>query len=218
MAVQSVTDADFETEVLRSKTPVVVDLYADWCGPCKAVAPVLEDLSGKYAGKVKFVKIDIERNPYVASAFRVQSIPMFAFVNDGKVAHIEVGALDRAAFEDIIGQVFPIAPGGVEVWDAMRVKLAIEAGLGVAIDLRAPVDHGRARLPGAVSMPLETVDEALPGLKDRSVRYVFYARSAEGVNEVAEKASTLGLKAVVLEGGMFGWEVAGLPVERGAAS
>jgi thioredoxin len=216
MAVQQVTDADFETEVLRSKLPVVVDLYADWCGPCKAVAPVLEELSKKYAGSVRFVKIDVERNPYVKQAFRVQSIPMFAFIRDGKIAHIEMGALDRATFEQIIGQLFPMQQGGVESWDPMRTKLAIEAGLAVAVDLRAPVDHARVRVPGAISVPVEELDAHLAEFaQSPGVRFVLYNRNGDGVLPLAEKVAAAGAAAVVLEGGFFGWELANLPIERG---
>jgi thioredoxin 1 len=219
MAVQQVTDADFEAEVLKSKLPVVVDFYADWCGPCKTVAPVLEELSTKLAGKVRFVKVDVERNPYVAAAFRVQSIPMFAFIADGKVAHVEVGALDRNAFEQIIGQLFPNKPGAVETWDPMRVKLAIEAGVAVAVDLRAASDHARLRLPGAVSAPADDFATYLPELAlERGARLVLYNRNGEGVAPLADQLAATGAPTVILEGGLFAWELASLPVERGARS
>lgn len=217
MAVQIVTDADFEAEVLKSKLPVVVDFYADWCGPCKAVAPVLEELSTRLAGKVRFVKIDVERNPYVAAAFRVQSIPMFAFIADGKVAHVEVGALDRNAFEQILAQLFPSKPGEVETWDPMRVKLAIEAGLAVAIDLRAATDHARLRLPGAISVPAEVFEAHLQELgAERGARLVLYNRNGDGVAPLAAQLAETGAPTVILEGGLFGWELASLPLERGA--
>lgn len=218
MAVVQVTDATFEAEVLRSPIPVVVDLYADWCGPCKAVAPVLEALSGEHAGRVKYVKIDVERNPAIAQAFRVQSIPMFAFVRDGKVAHVEVGALDRDAFVEIVGQLTDLTaaptPAAVETWDAKRVKQAIDQNTARAADLRAAVDHARARLPGAISLPLADAESRLDELQPRDVRWVFYARSQDGVQDFANKAAAVGIRAVVLEGGMFGWELADMPIER----
>ena len=80
MSTVNVTEATFEAEVLRSELPVLIDLWAEWCGPCKQMAPAFDELSTELEGKVKFVKIDVDRNPRLAQAFRAQSIPMLVVV------------------------------------------------------------------------------------------------------------------------------------------
>ncbi len=88
-----VNDANFKTEVIESKEPVVVDFYAEWCGPCKAMAPALEQVAKEMAGKVKVVKIDVDQNPGVTQQFRIQAMPTLMLFKDGKVAATQVGAL-----------------------------------------------------------------------------------------------------------------------------
>jgi len=95
MAVQSVTDATFEAEVLRSELPVLVDLYADWCQPCKQVSPIVAQVAEELAGKIKVVKVDVDSSPMVAQTFRAQSIPMLLVIAEGRVVQHHVGALDK---------------------------------------------------------------------------------------------------------------------------
>jgi thioredoxin 1 len=96
-----VTAQNFPTEVLASTTPVVVDLWAPWCGPCRAIAPILDDLAKQYAGKVKVVKINVDEEPALANAFRVQSIPMIAVLRGDTVVDQQVGFGGRAAVEQL---------------------------------------------------------------------------------------------------------------------
>ncbi len=79
-----VTDADFEIEVLKSSTPVLVDFWAEWCGPCKAIAPKLEEIAGEMGAKVKIVKLDVDANQQTASKFGIRSIPTMILFKDGK--------------------------------------------------------------------------------------------------------------------------------------
>lgn len=90
--VISVNDGEFETEVLKSNVPVVVDFYADWCGPCYAIAPTIEALSHEFEGKVKFVKVDVDVNQEVASRYEIMSIPTIMMFENGKVEDSIVGA------------------------------------------------------------------------------------------------------------------------------
>lgn len=92
MAVHEVTDSTFEQEVLKSELPIFIDLWAPWCGPCRAVAPVVEKLSERYAGQMKFVKVNVDDNPAVAQAFQVQSIPMLAMMKGSTVLDVQLGA------------------------------------------------------------------------------------------------------------------------------
>ncbi|MBI3326240.1 MAG: thioredoxin [Nitrospinae bacterium] len=91
----AVTDSTFAQEVLQSKQPVLVDFWADWCGPCKAIAPVVEELAGAYEGQLKVLKLDVDENPRTASAYRVQSIPTLLVFKDGKPAERIVGAVPK---------------------------------------------------------------------------------------------------------------------------
>jgi thioredoxin 1 len=88
-----VSDQDFATEVLKSSEPVVVDFYAEWCGPCKAMAPALEQVATEMQGKVKVVKVDVDQNPGITQQFRIQAMPTLMVFKDGKVANQHVGAL-----------------------------------------------------------------------------------------------------------------------------
>jgi thioredoxin 1 len=100
--VDAVTDATFDAEVLQSERPVVVDFWAPWCGPCKAVAPVLEALAAEHPG-VKFVKLDIDGNPAVASRLGILSIPTVTVFDGGEAKQSVVGARPRGHFEKVLG-------------------------------------------------------------------------------------------------------------------
>ncbi|HVW66919.1 MAG TPA: thioredoxin [Candidatus Peribacteraceae bacterium] len=92
----AVTDADFDKEVLQSNLPVLVDFWAPWCGPCKAMLPVMEELEKTYDGKVKLVKINVDENTDVPGKYNVMSIPTFIIFKDGKIASQFVGARSKA--------------------------------------------------------------------------------------------------------------------------
>ncbi|WP_314912869.1 thioredoxin [Stomatobaculum longum] len=94
------TKANFEKEVLESKEPVLIDFYADWCGPCKMMAPVVEKLAEKYEGKVKVGKVNSDDEPELAQMFQVMSIPNFVIIKDGKVVDRVIGAVPQQALEE----------------------------------------------------------------------------------------------------------------------
>lgn len=95
--IHYVTDANFEAEVLQSTSPVLVDYWAEWCGPCKMIAPILDEVSKEYAGKLKVAKLNIDENPELAAQFGVRSIPTLAVFKGGEVADIKVGAAPKSA-------------------------------------------------------------------------------------------------------------------------
>ncbi len=92
-----ITDANFEQEVLKSDVPVLIDLWAVWCGPCKMIAPFIEELAGEYQGKVKVGKVDVDNNPNVSIQYGVRSIPTLLFFNGGKVVDQIIGAVPKTA-------------------------------------------------------------------------------------------------------------------------
>ena len=97
MATTPVTDATFADEVLNSDKPVIVDFWAEWCGPCKMVAPVLEEISNEHGDKIKVVKLNVDENPATARNYQVMSIPTMSVFSDGQVVKSIVGAKPKAA-------------------------------------------------------------------------------------------------------------------------
>ena len=101
--IKHVSDATFDKEVLQSSTPVLVDYWAEWCGPCKMIAPVLEDMAKEYAGRLTVAKLDIDANPGITSQFGIRGIPTLILFKGGKPHAQKVGALSKsqlAAFVD----------------------------------------------------------------------------------------------------------------------
>jgi thioredoxin len=102
MAVGKVSDADFESEVLKSTQPVVVDFWAEWCGPCRMIAPALEEIAGSLGGKVKIVKLNVDENPGTASKYGIMSIPTLMIFKNGAMASRQVGAAPKQKLEQWI--------------------------------------------------------------------------------------------------------------------
>jgi len=97
--------AEFDKEVLKSQTPAVVDFYADWCGPCRMVSPIIEQLSKEYSGKVKFVKVNTDENPDVAMKYGIMSIPTIMVFKNGQVASTVIGAGPASTYKQKIDAV-----------------------------------------------------------------------------------------------------------------
>jgi len=91
-----VTDDNFEAEVLKSELPVLVDYWAEWCGPCKMIAPVLDEITGDYAGKIKVAKLNIDDNPNTPPRYGIRGIPTLMLFKDGEVEATKVGAVSKS--------------------------------------------------------------------------------------------------------------------------
>jgi thioredoxin 1 len=100
--VDATTDATFEQDVLKATEPVVVDFWAEWCGPCRMIAPALEEISKSLSGKVKIVKLNVDQNPGTAAKFGIMSIPTLMLFKNGELASRQIGAAPKAKLEQWI--------------------------------------------------------------------------------------------------------------------
>ena len=103
-SVLSVTDNTFDLEVIKSELPVLVDFWAPWCGPCKAVAPVVEDLSKEYEGRLKVVKLNTDENPKTAQAYSIKGIPSLFLFKAGQVVEQVVGAVPKSTLANAVNK------------------------------------------------------------------------------------------------------------------
>ncbi len=104
-AVQEVSDDSFDAEVVKSPLPVLIDFWAPWCGPCRTIAPLVDELAKEYAGKLKVVKMNVDDNPQTPSKYGVRSIPNLLLIKDGQVADQIIGAVPKAQLVKVITQV-----------------------------------------------------------------------------------------------------------------
>jgi thioredoxin 1 len=117
-----VTDAAFEESVLKSSTPVVVDFWAPWCGPCRQIAPSLEKIAGEYDGKLIVAKVNTDENPRWAQDFEVSGIPTMLFIADGKVVYRQVGAVPFGYLKRIVDQFLDVIAAPAPAGDAAAAQ------------------------------------------------------------------------------------------------
>lgn len=103
-SIKHVSDASFENDVLNSDVPVLVDYWAAWCGPCKMIAPLLEEAAGQYEGRVIIAKVDVDANPDTAAKFGIRGIPTLMLFKDGKPAATKVGALSKSQLNTFLDE------------------------------------------------------------------------------------------------------------------
>lgn len=106
--ISAVTDASFEQDVLKSSTPVLVDFWAEWCGPCRMIAPILEQVAGETAGKLKVVKLNVDENTATPAKFGIRGIPTLLLFKDGQIAATQVGAVHKAQLTAFVTPHFNI--------------------------------------------------------------------------------------------------------------
>ncbi len=103
--IKDIDDSSFDTEILQSDKPAIVDFWAPWCGPCKAIAPVMEDLAGTYGEQIKFTKCNVDDNPITPGKFGIKAIPTLIFFKEGKVVDQITGMVAKSKLEDSIKNI-----------------------------------------------------------------------------------------------------------------
>ncbi len=210
-SVPYVTERDFEAQVLRSEIPVMVEFTAEWCQPCKTIAPEVEAFAKEVQGKVKVVKVDIDKSAFLAKQLRIQSVPTFMLFAEQRLADAQVGAIDRKGMRAMVEPFLPRQAGALK---PVELAQLIAKAAVVPVDTRDAAAYGRAHLPSAKNIPMEEIEDRLAELYMLGGQPVVYCRSGDKTKDLAAKLTEQGVPVAFLEGGMLGWEADGLPVER----
>jgi thioredoxin 1/putative thioredoxin len=209
--VPTISEREFEAAVLRSDLPVLIEFTADWCAPCKQIAPEVDAFAEEMRGKANVVKIDIDRAPTLARELRVKSVPTFMVFAEQRIVDMVVGAIRKKKMREMVEPFLPRAEGALKPEELAQ---AIQQGLVVPVDTRDAAAFKRAHIPGAAHFALEEIEGRLAELHMLQARPVLYCRSGDKTKELAEKLNEQGLPVAFLEGGLLGWESLALPVER----
>jgi thioredoxin 1 len=209
--VPYVSERDFEREVLRSELPVLIEFTADWCQPCKAIAPEVEAFAREVAGKAKVIKIDIDKSPTIAQQLRIQSVPTFMVVAEGRIQDGVVGAIGKKKMQELVEPFLPRAAGALK---SAELAQLLAGGAVAAVDTRDAAAFARAHLPAAVNFPIEEIESRLAELHMLRGQPVLYCRSGDKTKELSAKLAELGTPVAFLEGGILAWEAEGLPIEK----
>ncbi|MBX3205317.1 MAG: thioredoxin [Labilithrix sp.] len=206
-----VTERDFEQQVLMAETPVLVQFTADWCQPCKTIAPEVEGFAAEMEGKLKVLRVDIDKAQALARQLRIQSVPTFMLFVDQRLGDVQVGALGKKQLRAMVEPFLPRSAGALK---ARELAELIKQGAVVPVDVRDAAAYARAHLPGATSLPLEELESRLAELYMLPGQPALYDRSGDKTKELAERMAEQGTPVAFLEGGILAWEAEGLPIER----
>lgn len=210
-SIPYVTERDFEQAVLLAEIPVLVYFTADWCQPCKTIAPEVESFAEEMAGKLGIVKVDIDKSQALARQLRIQSVPTFMLFAEQRLADAQVGALGKKQLRAMVEPFLPRSAGALK---ARELAELIKQGMVTPVDVRDAAAWGRAHLPGAKSLPLEEIEGRLAELYMLPGQPALYDRSGDKTKELAERMEAQGTPVAFLEGGILAWEAEGLPIER----
>jgi thioredoxin 1/putative thioredoxin len=210
-ALPYVTEREFEQVVLLAELPVLVQFTADWCQPCKTIAPEVEAFAVEMAGKLGVVRVDIDKSQALARQLRIQSVPTFMLFAEQRLADVQVGALGKKALRAMVEPFLPRSAGALKPRELAEL---IKQGAVTAVDVRDASAYSRAHLPGAKSLPLEEIEGRLAELYMLPGQPALYDRSGDKTKELAERMADQGTPVAFLEGGILAWEAEGLPIER----
>ena len=211
MPIRTITEREFEQEVLRNPLPVLIEFTAEWCAPCKTIAPEVEALAREVEGKASVFKVDIDRSPLVARQLRVQSVPMFVVFVEGRPVDAAVGAIGRKQMRALIDRFLPRPEGAIR---PLELAQLLKEGKVIPIDTREASAYERAHLPKARHLPIDEIDKRLAELHMVPGEPVLYCRAGDKTKELADRLAEQSLPILFLEGGLLAWEAEGLPIER----
>ncbi len=210
-ALTQITEHNFEAEILRSELPVLIEFGAEWCGPCKTVAPELEALSHELDGKAKIVTVDIDKSPLLAREFGVQSVPSFVVFHQGRPVGGKVGAMNRKQLREMLEPVLPRAAGALKPEEVAKL---LQMGKISLVDTRDASVYARAHISGATNMPLDEIESRLAELHMLPNQPVLYCRTGEQTKDLASRLAESGVPVAFMEGGVLNWEATGFELER----
>src|SRR5688572_16424881 len=211
MPLLAVTEQTFEREVLMSELPVLLEFGAEWCGPCKVVAPELEALASELDGKAKIVTVDIDRSPLLARELGVQSVPTFVVFHQGRPVNGKVGALRRPQLRELLEPLLPRAAGALKPQEVAALR---QQGRISLVDTREEPVYQRSRITGAVNIPFDQIESRLAELHMLPSPPVLYCRAGDKTKDLAARLAEQGMPVAFLEGGVLGWEASGYGLER----
>jgi thioredoxin 1/putative thioredoxin len=206
MALIPVTERNFEVEVLRSELPVLLEFGAEWCGPCKTMAPELQALAQELTGKLKVVTVDVDKAPLLAREFGVQSVPAFVVFAEGRPMGGKVGAMTKKQLRDMVEPALPRAAGALR---PEEVNQLLKAGHITLVDTREPAVYNRVHIEGAINLPAEELETRLAELSELANTPVLYCRSGDVTKQLSQKLASQGTPLSYLEGGVLNWEASG---------
>lgn len=210
-SVPYVSERDFEQQVLLSELPVLVEFTADWCQPCHAIAPEVEAFAQEMEGKVRVVKVDIDKSQALARQLRIQSVPTFMLFVEQRLGDVQVGAVGKKQLRAMVEPFLPRQAGALK---ARELAELMKQGQVVPVDVRDEAAYNRAHIPGASNLPLESIETRLAELFMLPGQPILYDRAGDKTKEVVERMAEQGTPLGFLEGGFLAWEAEGLPVER----
>lgn len=211
MKLQQVTEHDFETEVLMSDVPVLVEFGATWCGPCKVVEPELQALAQEYAGRAKVVGVDIDQSRALTSQLGIQSVPTFIVFHQGRPVNGKAGALSKAQLAELLEPLLPRPAGALK---PKEVAQLLRQGHVTLVDTRPAEVYARAHIQGAINLPQADIPSRLADLLSLPASPVLYCRTGADSKALAAELATQGTPVSYLDGGVLGWEGDGFMLER----
>jgi thioredoxin len=206
-----ITEHNFEAEILRSNIPVLLEFGAEWCGPCRTMAPELEALQAELQGKAKIATVDIDRAPVLAKEFGVQSVPAFVVIHQGRPMGGRVGAMNRKQLRQLLEPVLPRAAGTLK---PEEIKQLLKLEKITLVDVRDAVVYARSHIEGAVNIPLTELESRIAELLMFPKPAVLYCRTGKECAELSEKMAAQGIPTNYLEGGVLNWEASGNEMYR----
>jgi len=206
-----ISEQDFESAVLTSELPVLVEFGAEWCGPCKTVAPELESLRDELKGKADVVQVDIDKSPRTAQAMQVQSVPTFVVFVGGRPVDAGQGVMNKAQLRQLIEKHLPREAGALKPAEAAQL---LENSQVTPVDIREEIVFKRTHVKDAVSFPEQTIGDRLAELQLLNPPAMLYCRDGKQSKEMAAKLAEQGYPVAYLEGGVLAWEADGYRLVR----